>query len=157
MLNSGQSVSLLNNKVHMEKHVLKIPSETKYIRKISSEIVESIAHHKVEEEKIFDIRLSVEEAVRNAIIHGNHSDKKKSVRISYWIEHHHLVIEVEDEGSGFDHKLLPNPTEKDNIMRNSGRGVYLIHRLMDKLEYSEKGNRLKMTKYLGKKEKSLCQ
>ena len=60
-----------------------------------------------------------------------------------------MNIEVEDKGSGFDYKQLSDPTANDNIMKGSGRGVYLIRSLMDEVEYNDTGNKLKMTKRLG--------
>ena len=102
----------------------------------------------MDEYSLFDIRLCAEEAVRNAIVHGNLSDGKKSVKISFEIEKDALIVEVEDEGRGFDPGLLPDPAAGDNIMKAAGRGVYLIKRLMDKVEFNETGNRIKMVKRL---------
>jgi serine/threonine-protein kinase RsbW len=90
----------------------------------------------------------VEETVRNAIEHGNLKDKRSRVIINYRISGDRFTIEVEDEGAGFDHRALPDPTHGDNLMKNSGRGVYLVRRLMDKVEFNEKGNKVKLTKYI---------
>ena len=100
------------------------------------------------ESDIFDIKLCVEEAVINAITHGNRRDIRKPVKISYWIEDTRLNVEVEDAGSGFDYKGLSDPTAGDNLMKGSGRGVYLIKSLMDEVEYNKAGNKIKMIKYL---------
>jgi len=86
--------------------------------------------------------------VRNAIVHGNRNDPAKSVTVTYWVDAGKVNIEVADEGAGFDYKNLPNPTAKENIMKNSGRGVYLIRRLMDRVEFNEAGNVIRMTKHL---------
>lgn len=127
---------------------LKVPSETRYIRKVSARILDSIGAGSIDEGRIFDIKLCIEEATRNAIVHGNHSDKRLPVRVSYWIEADKLHIEVEDEGPGFDHKALPDPTSSGQIMKNSGRGVYLIKKLMDKVEFNDKGNKITLVKDL---------
>jgi serine/threonine-protein kinase RsbW len=132
----------------MKKSVIKIPSDISEIRKVSCAIIEDVAPREKNESKVFDIRLSTEEAVRNAIIHGNKSDASKSVTVTYWVEAGNLHIEVEDEGGGFDYKNIPNPTEKENIMKNSGRGVYLIRRLMNRVEFNESGNVIRMVKHL---------
>lgn len=144
MLNLGQSASLKNrdNKIN----TIKIPSELKELRKVSSKILDDISSYKVEETLLFDIRLCVDEAVRNAMVHGNRCEQNLSVTVNYWVEDSRLVIEVEDEGKGFDHKNLPDPTSEENIMRNSGRGVYLIRRLMDEVAYNETGNKIRMAK-----------
>jgi serine/threonine-protein kinase RsbW len=102
----------------------------------------------LDEDGGFDIRLCVEEAVRNAIVHGNHSDRKRSVKVDCRVENGAAIIEVEDEGAGFDYNNVPDPTKESNILKNSGRGVYLIKKLMDKVEFNKAGNRIKMVKGL---------
>ncbi|MDD5423370.1 MAG: ATP-binding protein [Candidatus Omnitrophica bacterium] len=118
----------------------------KYVKEISSKITKSLLPYKLEEEALFDIKLCVEEAVRNAIVHGNRSNRKLPVKVDCRVDDGILNIEVEDRGAGFDHKLLPDPTKDGNILRNSGRGVYLILKLMDKVEFNESGNRIRMIK-----------
>lgn len=129
-----------------KKIQVNIPSENKYIKKVSGRILSSLASHHVTDEKAFDVKLCVEEAVRNAIVHGNLSDRKKTVKTVYWIAEGLITIEVEDEGDGFDHNELPDPTDSSHIMRNSGRGVYLIKKLMDKVDFNAKGNKIVMVK-----------
>ena len=132
----------------MKKSVIKIPSDIGEIRKVSCRIIEDVGPREKIESKVFDIRLCTEEAVRNAIVHGNKNDPAKSVTVAYWVDGGNLHIEVSDEGSGFDYRNLPNPTANENIMKNSGRGVYLIRRLMNKVEFNETGNVIRMTKHL---------
>ena len=55
---------------------------------------------------------------------------------------------MEDEGSGFDPEKVPDPTVEENMLKYGGRGVYLIKRLMDEVEYNDRGNRVKMVKYI---------
>ena len=148
MLNLGQSVFLKNND-KIKKTVLKIPSDIKYIRRVSSKVLEAAASHEIDDSMKFDIRLCVEEALINAIVHGNRRDVTKPVKIAYWLKNGNLNIEVEDKGNGFDYKGLSDPTANDNIMKGSGRGVYLIRSLMDEVEYNDTGNKLKMIKRLG--------
>jgi len=83
-----------------------------------------------------DIRLALHEALMNAIVHGNRRDPEKFVRMSMEIEAGgELTITVADSGSGFDPAKLPDPTAGQNIYRECGRGVYLIQRLIDEVEY----------------------
>jgi serine/threonine-protein kinase RsbW len=130
------------------KNQVKVPSETRHIRKVSSKILSGLAPYAVDESKVFDIKLCIEEAVRNAIVHGNHSDRRKAVKVAYWVQGGSLYIEIEDEGPGFDHSKVADPTSGPHILKNSGRGVYLIKRLMDTVEYSVSGNRITMVKKL---------
>jgi len=83
-----------------------------------------------------NIQAALREAVSNAMLHGNQGDPEKCVRLTVEIvEGGGITIVVKDSGSGFDPAKLPDPTEGDNIYRESGRGVYLIRHLMDRVEY----------------------
>jgi serine/threonine-protein kinase RsbW len=149
MISSGLSVSLRNNKRdRVSKIVIKVPSEIKYLRQVSSEILKSLAPYKLDEAVLYDIRLCVEEAVRNAMVHGNRSDKALTVEITYGVEKGRLNIEVEDRGRGFDHSKVADPTRAENMLKYGGRGVYLIRRLMDLAEYNDAGNKIKMVKVI---------
>ena len=128
--------------------IIKVLSETKSIRRVSSKILNSLSGHRLDRDKLFDVKLCVEEAVRNAIVHGNRSNKKLYVRVRYRIDKDKIGIEIEDEGKGFDHERIPYPTHKDNIMKLSGRGVYLMRHLMDEIKFNAKGNQVRFVKYL---------
>ena len=95
----------------------------------------------------FAARLSLEEAVTNAIIHGNKEDPQKAAFIEYAVYLDRLVITVTDEGEGFDLANLPDCTWPENRMHNGGRGVCIITRLMDEAKYNEKGNSLTMVRH----------
>ncbi len=138
----------LKNNKYAANIVLKISSRTQSIRKVSDEILKSLEPYNIDEGRAFDIKLSIEEAVRNAIVHGNRSDRKLSVKVSWKVDAGAVIIEVEDEGKGFDHKAVLDPTHKENIMRTCGRGVFLIKKLMDEAEYVGAGNKLRMVKKL---------
>ena len=148
MTRSGLLGFLRNSRDISRRNQLRIPSETRHIRKVSSRILSSLASYAVDEGRIFDIKLCIEEAVRNAIVHGNHSEKRRAVRIAYWVEDALLSIEIEDEGAGFDHAKLADPTSGPHILKNSGRGVYLIKKLMDSVIYNDVGNMITMAKRL---------
>jgi len=88
------------------------------------------------EEKIAHLLLTVTEATTNAIIHGNKCDAKKLVVIDVWVENGSLYISVKDNGKGFDPSALPDPTETDNLLKDSGRGVYLMKVYMDEIKFN---------------------
>jgi serine/threonine-protein kinase RsbW len=140
--------SLMSRQSDIVEGKITIPGEIKYVREISSKILKKLETREIDESVLFDIRLCVEEVVRNAIEHGNKHNKRSKVKINYRIEDDKFIIEVEDEGAGFDYKSLPNPTHEDNIMKGSGRGIYLVRHLMDKAEFNDKGNKVKLTKYI---------
>lgn len=125
---------------------VKIPSDTKYIRKVSAEIEDFLKSNGVNEEAIFDIRLSIEEAVKNAIIHGNKNRKDAPVYITYSLKNGKFSAEIQDQGSGFNPGSLPDPTEGDNLYKACGRGVFLIKKLMDEARYNNNGNKIFMLK-----------
>ena len=138
----------MNRRSDTGKLSFKIPSDIKYVRDVSSGILKWLEPRKLDDSALFDIRLCVEEVVRNAITHGNNNDKGLNVLVNYWLEGDRLVIEVEDEGMGFDIGKVPDPTIEENIMKGSGRGVYIVRKLIDKMEFNDKGNKVRLTKYL---------
>ena len=146
MISTSQKPSPKLKKVLKNKNTIKIPSEIKYIRKVSSEILDSLSQYGLSEDALFDIRLCVEEILCNAIKHGNPINKKSEVKINYRIKDGLFTIEIEDSGAGFDPNKVPDPTHEDKILKGGGRGVYLVQRLMDKVEYNDKGNKVKLTK-----------
>ena len=105
----------------------------------------------VDRKNIFDIRLSLEEALINAVKHGNRLDKNKGVFLKIDVSPQLLEIEIKDEGRGFDHKNIPSPTDEKNIDKSSGRGIFLIKKFMDKVEFLDGGTKIKMVKYWKKR------
>jgi len=132
----------------VEKKDIKFQSDSRHIRESSSKILKDVESYGIGEKAAFEIKLCIEEAVRNAIVHGNKSNPKRQVRLSYWVKEGVLNIEIEDEGTGFNHELVKDPTKEENLLRNSGRGVHLIKKLMDSVEYNAKGNKISMAKKL---------
>ena len=130
---------------------MEIPSDIKYIRRASKEIEDLLKSKRVDDSLVFDVRLCVEEAVRNAIVHGNKNNKKLPVFITYSFENGKIAIEVQDSGRGFNPGRVPDPTKKENLLKAGGRGVFLIHKLMDEVKYNNSGNKVFMVKSIKKK------
>src|SRR3989338_9775926 len=80
-----------------------------------------------------EIGLAVRESVVNAVIHGNRCDARKKVILKAELKKFGLVISVQDEGEGFDPSTLPDPLSPENLLREPGRGVFLINSYMDKV------------------------
>ncbi len=93
-----------------------------------------------------NIPLACDEAITNAIIHGNHSDPDKKVSIQVYISSSRIRVRIKDQGDGFDASKVADPTEGSNLMRSSGRGVYLMRSIMDSVEYKENGRVLELEK-----------
>ena len=128
-----------------------IANDSHLLKEVSKKLINSLKEKGIDEDIIFDVHVGFEEALRNAMIHGNKSDSGKKVSIETEIVDNAVVIYIEDEGDGFDPAKLPDPTLDENLLRESGRGVYLIKHLMDKVKYENGGRRVIMVKYLDKK------
>jgi serine/threonine-protein kinase RsbW len=95
---------------------------------------------------VYGIHLALEEALVNAIRHGNRSDLNKEVGLRFYLNDDRLLIEIEDEGAGFDPANLPDPTHDDFLDRPNGRGVLLIRTFMTRVDYLGRGNLCVMEK-----------
>ena len=98
---------------------------------------------------VFGVRLALEEALVNAIKHGNRMDAAKSVRIACQVSNEKVRIEIEDEGAGFDWNHLPDPTDLENLEKPCGRGVMLMRAFLNVVEYNERGNKVILEKLKG--------
>ncbi len=128
----------------MKKRIV-IKSEVKNLRIIEKAIDEVSSEMKFSEDNYGKIMVSAMEAVNNAIIHGNKSDSNKTVIVEIKHIRNQLKICGEDEVPGFDPGIIPDPTKPENIEKLNGRGIFLMSRLTDKIEFNEKGNRVTMT------------
>jgi serine/threonine-protein kinase RsbW len=82
------------------------------------------------------IGMAVREAIANAMVHGNHCDPEKTVRISLAVnENCDLLVSVKDSGSGFDPSVLPNPIAPGNLLAPHGRGIFIIRQLMNDVDF----------------------
>ncbi len=127
-------------------HELLIPSDLAEARRIQSLIEDALRRWSYSEHDIFAIKLALEEALVNAIKHGNQMDPDKKVHIRYAINDRQVEIYIKDEGRGFNPDEVPDPTDPDNIERPCGRGLLLIRGFMTKVEYYPPGNSVRMIK-----------
>jgi serine/threonine-protein kinase RsbW len=91
----------------------------------------------LKEDKINGLLLSITEATTNAIKHGNKSDKNKLVFIDVSCDNEFLTIKIKDQGEGFDPNKIPDPTHPENLLKDSGRGVYLMKIYMDEIKFNK--------------------
>ena len=125
----------------------KLPSRFDAVPEFSASVIEQLCQElSLTETEIFDIKLVLEESLTNAIKHGNHMDSDLFVEVSIVTEGRNLVITVKDQGQGFDVSRVPDPTQKEQLMKTSGRGVYLMRKLMDEVRYCDGGHTIIMTK-----------
>jgi len=116
-------------------------------RQVEEAIVSECKNCGYPEHDIFAIKLAVEEALVNAVKHGNCNDKKKCVKVQYRITPERCDITIEDEGAGFDPAEVPDPTDEANLEENHGRGILLMRAYMSSVVYSPNGTRVTLTKF----------
>jgi serine/threonine-protein kinase RsbW len=95
---------------------------------------------------LFHVQMAIEEAVVNAIEHGNKRDASKQVHVIFHVFQDRAELSITDQGNGFDHHNIADPTEEERLEQPRGRGVMLIRELMSEAKYNEKGNSLWMLK-----------
>lgn len=127
---------------------VRIPSDVRFIEPIVGAVVRQCAVHSISARACrLNVPVALTEALSNAILRGNHEDSTKGVRIRATIDERALVLEVEDEGAGFDlDACLVDPGTDDNLRREDGRGLFLMCSLMDRVEQvSERANMVRLT------------
>ncbi len=111
-------------------------SDPELLPDIENFVIEHAKETSLDNKKINDLSLSIAEAASNAIKHGNKSDKNKKVHVTVKIYSDRIVITLKDEGSGFILKDVPDPTLPENLLKDSGRGIYIMKSFSDKLEFN---------------------
>ncbi|HUY82839.1 MAG TPA: ATP-binding protein [Acidobacteriaceae bacterium] len=105
----------------------------------------------VDEDELFKITMAVREAAVNAVLHGNSYDPEKRITVSFENTGDSLVIRIADQGEGIDSSQLPDPLAPENLLRGSGRGIFLIRSFMDEVHFKQlhPGTELTLIKHLG--------
>lgn len=123
---------------------VKIESRIENLRVVENAVDEFSNEIGIEQDNYGKILVSIMEAVNNAIVHGNKSDQSKYVEIEIAFEENILRISVSDQGPGFKPKEIPDPTKPENIESLNGRGVFLMSKLADEIEFNDCGNKVTM-------------
>lgn len=129
------------------KRITVVDNDVYAISKICGRLLDEVREKNFNTEEIFAIHLALEEAIFNAIKHGNKFDPEKSVDIDYQITDDKCDIAVADEGAGFSPDSLPDPRDEENLYKPCGRGVLLMRSYMDVVEFNEPGNKVHMVKF----------
>ena len=123
-----------------------IPSQSGAGRRVQLEILDQLQSQRWSPRDIFSVHLALEEALANAIKHGNRNDPGKCVRIRCVLEPDHVRIEIADEGAGFRLCDVPDPTRPDRVESPTGRGLMLMRSFMSRIEFNALGNQVIMEK-----------
>ena len=127
---------------------LQIPSDVRYIERVVQLIVRKCEQLDLPRQKCaLNLPVALSEALSNAILRGNREDPEKQVRVRACVDEHTLVLEIADQGEGFDlAKSMRDPTSAENLIREDGRGLFLMHQLMDRVEhYTDQWNVVRLT------------
>lgn len=122
----------------MEKK-FEIKSKIENLRKVEKLVDDISAEYNISSDLYGNILIAALEAANNAILHGNKLDESKLVYIIINKDEKTLKIRIDDEGEGFDYKNIPDPTAPENIENINGRGIFLMEKLSDAMEFSRNG------------------
>jgi serine/threonine-protein kinase RsbW len=119
---------------------IEIDSSLEKVEETVEEILCSVNGNTLPNERLFGLRVALQEALNNAICHGNSCDPNRKVHVRSTRLKDRIEITVRDEGEGFDCTLVPDPTREENLFQSSGRGIFLMRQLVDEVRYNECGN-----------------
>ncbi len=125
---------------------LVIPSDPAEARTVQDRIEQLLKARQVPDHDVFSIKLALEEALVNAIKHGNQMDRSKKVSVRYLLRTDRFEVWIADEGPGFDPEDVPDPTAIENLERPCGRGLMLMRHYMTEVRYTSGGNCVAMHK-----------
>ncbi len=129
-----------------ERVAFKIPSEIKYIESVLDYLNERMIKLGIVDSDESLILMALDEAIVNAIKHGNSGDARKAVHIVAELSACEACFTVSDEGPGFARENVPDPTDPSRLLEPSGRGLFLISHIMDEVCYNQCGNEIRMVK-----------
>jgi serine/threonine-protein kinase RsbW len=125
------------------------PSRIEAIQRAASAAAEFVMRSGLGEDAVYAVDMAVREAVTNAVLHGNRQDEAKKVEVSFKSLPDAIEITVRDQGAGFNTENIPDPTDPQNLLKTSGRGILFMRNFMDEIVWSnhaEGGTVVRMTK-----------
>ena len=135
---------------HTGEIVLSIPSADRYVYLLDLVVSYIAKEMEFDEETLEQVNLAIVEAGTNAIRHGNGNNPEKTTQFRFRIEEDRLIVFVKDSGTGFDPEDVGDPLSPENFMKPCGRGIFLMHALMDEVEYTideDCGTEVRLVKY----------
>ena len=125
------------------KLFIELPNDVRQIEHAVECVMKRCTPCRMQARKLkFNFRVSLTEALSNAILYGNGKDSRKRVRIEVIVSDHEIKARVTDEGTGFNPGGVPNPTTPAHLEECSGRGLFLMRELMDEVHFNESGNQV---------------
>lgn len=123
-----------------------MPSRREAVAPMVERVLEAVTPAALDEEQRDNLAVALAEALSNAAVHGNRLRTRSRVRVAVAVTPRRAaVIDVTDSGDGFDLAAVSDPTAEERLLVPGGRGVFLMRRLVDELEYNSTGNRVRLT------------
>ena len=126
---------------------LDLPSSMQHVYLLDTIVLEILKEMEFNEETSEQVTLAVIEAGTNAIKHGNQEDVNKSAHFEFIVQPDKLTVIVQDEGNGFNREEVPDPLDPANLLKSSGRGIFLMESCMDSVTFEQSGTIVKMVKH----------
>jgi serine/threonine-protein kinase RsbW len=127
----------LVQKVKFASCVSNVPVVERYLLRLKN-------RYNIDDELFFNIKTAIVEAVSNAILHGNCNDLSKNVSLEIYKSDEQFRFVITDQGSGFNHITVPDPTHPDNLEKPGGRGVFIIKKLADMVNFCQEGSKVEI-------------
>jgi len=134
----------------MEDKII-IASKTDSLNLVEKFVDDFSANLNIDQDVYGNLLIAALEAANNAITHGNKLEESKYVEIAFSVDDNKILLTVKDEGTGFDYNNIPDPTSPENLENMSGRGVFLMSKLSDEIDFENNGSIVKMTFFFMKK------
>jgi serine/threonine-protein kinase RsbW len=125
-----------------ENQKLLIPSKSENMVLVEKLVDDVCDLFDIKEEIYGHILVALTEGVNNALQHGNKANPDKHITVTFKVKNDTLYFTVKDEGIGFDFNNLPDPTDPANIEKPTGRGIFLMKHLSDKVSFEDKGTKV---------------
>jgi len=119
----------------VEMHEMIIPSLPEQIQRVEEKCEEMAGRAGFADDERDAVAIAITEMVANAIYHGNKSNPKKTVRIRFYLQDGGLTVHITDQGEGFDPTGVPDPLLPENLLKDNGRGIFIVRSMMDSVEY----------------------
>jgi serine/threonine-protein kinase RsbW len=136
----------IDSKALAAMKVIEVPSTLQDAKQPENAILQEVQGCGYSEDVTFAIKLALEEAMTNAVKHGNRNDKTKTITVRFAVTRERAIILVRDQGQGFSPDSVPDPTHPDRLSLPNGRGIMLMRAYMTRVEFREGGCEICMIK-----------
>lgn len=128
-------------------HSVTIPSSLDSGHEVIEKLMAALTAAEWDGSDLFHVQMAAEEAMVNAVTHGNGCSDQKVVEMDFKVAKQSVFMRFKDQGEGFCPDDLPDPTDDEHVEAVHGRGVFLIRNMMDEVRYNECGNEVVMIKH----------